>query len=368
MNIWGLKTAGGLLLAGTLIAGTLPAVAQETAPAPQDGAAVQGTAPDVAATDQPSAPEAQQSVPDADEPAESRETAPAGPASPESTEPSDDAAAGDAETGSPADEQRLADELAREHGARMGQGLDRLRETGDPQEPTDAELSRAQALIDGVATPYSAANGGAARSVADPLATWRPKFGVQGMDVSSHQPSVNWAQQYSAGARFAYVKATEGDSYRNPLFTDQYNGASNAGMFRGAYHFAIPTPNSSGAAQANYFINNGGGWTADGRTLPPLLDIEYNPYSQYGNTCYNFTPAQMVNGMGGTTLIELYIVYRALHRFLEGRGITITRRMIGDYITSLEMAGCSITLLRLDDDLTRLWDAPVDTPGLRWGA
>jgi len=76
----------------------------------------------------------------------------------------------------------------------------------------------------------------------------------------------------------------------------------------------------------------------------------------------------MVNGMGGTPLIELYIVYRALNTYLQGRGITITRRLIGDYITSLEMAGCSITLLRLDGELTRLWDAPVDTPGLRWGA
>jgi len=76
----------------------------------------------------------------------------------------------------------------------------------------------------------------------------------------------------------------------------------------------------------------------------------------------------MVNGMGGTPLIELYIVYRALNTYLQGRGITITRRLIGDYITSLEMAGCSITLLRLDEELTRLWDAPVDTPGLRWGA
>jgi dihydroxyacetone kinase-like protein len=75
-----------------------------------------------------------------------------------------------------------------------------------------------------------------------------------------------------------------------------------------------------------------------------------------------------VNGMGGTPLIELYVVYRELHRFLEGRGITIARNLIGDYITSLEMAGCSITLLRLDDELTRLWDAPVDTPALRWGA
>jgi dihydroxyacetone kinase-like protein len=75
-----------------------------------------------------------------------------------------------------------------------------------------------------------------------------------------------------------------------------------------------------------------------------------------------------VNGMGGTPLIELYVVYRELHRFLEGRGITISRQLIGNYITSLEMAGCSITLLRLDDELERLWDAPVDTPALRWGA
>jgi dihydroxyacetone kinase-like protein len=75
----------------------------------------------------------------------------------------------------------------------------------------------------------------------------------------------------------------------------------------------------------------------------------------------------MVNGMGGTPLIELFIVYRDLHRFLEERGITIERRLIGNYITALEMAGCSITLLRLDDELVGLWDAPVNTPGLRWG-
>ena len=75
-----------------------------------------------------------------------------------------------------------------------------------------------------------------------------------------------------------------------------------------------------------------------------------------------------VNGMGGTPLIELYIVYRELHKFLAGRGIAVTRNLIGSYITSLEMAGCSITLLRMDDDLTRLWDAPVRTAGLRWAA
>ncbi len=75
-----------------------------------------------------------------------------------------------------------------------------------------------------------------------------------------------------------------------------------------------------------------------------------------------------VNGMGGTPLIELYVVYRALDRFLRGRGIAIERNLVGSYITSLEMAGTSITLLRLDDELLGLWDAPVNTPGLRWGA
>jgi dihydroxyacetone kinase-like protein len=74
-----------------------------------------------------------------------------------------------------------------------------------------------------------------------------------------------------------------------------------------------------------------------------------------------------VNSMGGTPLIELYVVYNDLRRLLEGRGITIDRQLIGPYITSLEMAGCSITLLKLDDELTRLWDAPVDTIALRWG-
>jgi dihydroxyacetone kinase-like protein len=75
-----------------------------------------------------------------------------------------------------------------------------------------------------------------------------------------------------------------------------------------------------------------------------------------------------VNGMGGTPLLELYVAYNDLNRFLGERGITITRNLIGPYITSLEMAGCSITLLKLDDELTRLWDAPVKTAGLRWAA
>ncbi len=75
----------------------------------------------------------------------------------------------------------------------------------------------------------------------------------------------------------------------------------------------------------------------------------------------------MVNGMGGTPLIELYIVFDALNRILGGRNVTIARSLVGNYITSLDMAGCSITLVRLDDEMIKYWDAPVHTAGLRWG-
>jgi phosphoenolpyruvate---glycerone phosphotransferase subunit DhaK len=74
-----------------------------------------------------------------------------------------------------------------------------------------------------------------------------------------------------------------------------------------------------------------------------------------------------VNGMGGTPLIELYVVYRKVAEMCEARGVKIERNLVGSYITSLEMAGCSVTLLKLDDEMTRLWDAPVHTPALRWG-
>ena len=73
-----------------------------------------------------------------------------------------------------------------------------------------------------------------------------------------------------------------------------------------------------------------------------------------------------VNGMGGTPLIELYVAFNSVNRILGGQGISIGRSLVGNYITSLEMAGFSVTLLRLDDDLTRWWDDPVHTAALRW--
>jgi dihydroxyacetone kinase-like protein len=74
-----------------------------------------------------------------------------------------------------------------------------------------------------------------------------------------------------------------------------------------------------------------------------------------------------VNGMGGTPLIELYLAYNSVAKLLDDRGIVIERSLVGNYITSLEMAGFSVTLLRLDSELTGLWDAPVNTAALRWG-
>jgi phosphoenolpyruvate---glycerone phosphotransferase subunit DhaK len=74
-----------------------------------------------------------------------------------------------------------------------------------------------------------------------------------------------------------------------------------------------------------------------------------------------------VNGMGGTPLIELYVMYHEVARILGSAGVVVARSLVGSYITSLEMAGCSVTLLKLTDDLLDLWDAPVRTPALRWG-
>ena len=213
-------------------------------------------------------------------------------------------------------------------GAKMGQGLERLEETGNAQVPTAEETvleEKVERLADEGALPADpfgvdeTVSGGAAKTAAasttpavpatdrtpnrpaavslaatiELAADWRPP-GIQGMDVSSHQLNVDWGQAWNQGSRFAYVKATEATSYKNPYYNQQYNGSVNVGMYRGAYHFAIPGV-SSGAEQANYFVNNGGGWSADGRTLPPLLDIEYNPYAELGNTCYNLSAAQMVS-------------------------------------------------------------------------
>lgn len=113
--------------------------------------------------------------------------------------------------------------------------------------------------------------------------------GLSGLDVSAYQTGINWSTVARNGAKFAYVKATEGTGYSSSQFASQYNGAYAAGLTRGAYHFATPNT-STGAVQATYFVNHGGNWTADGRTLPPLLDIEYG----YNATCWGLSQPAMV--------------------------------------------------------------------------
>lgn len=114
----------------------------------------------------------------------------------------------------------------------------------------------------------------------------------KGNDVSSHQRTVNWGSTRDKGARFAYVKATESTTYKNPYFSSQFNGARRAGMLHGAYHFALPN-RSSGRVQASYFVRHGGKWKSDGWTLPPALDIERNPYGS--RVCYGLSKKKMVS-------------------------------------------------------------------------
>ncbi len=110
-----------------------------------------------------------------------------------------------------------------------------------------------------------------------------------GFDVSNWQGTVDWAGAYAKGARFAYIKATEGTTYKDPNFNANYPDSFYAGFIRGAYHFATPDT-STGKAQADYFVAHGGGWSKDGQTLPPMLDIEYNPY---GASCYGLSQSGM---------------------------------------------------------------------------
>jgi phosphoenolpyruvate---glycerone phosphotransferase subunit DhaK len=92
---------------------------------------------------------------------------------------------------------------------------------------------------------------------------------------------------------------------------------------------------------------------------PVLADLDFT----HGDGVLAF-----VNGMGATPLLELYLMYGEIAAILEKAGVTVVRSLVGSYVTSLDMAGCSLTLVRMDDEFLRLWDAPVVTPGLRWGA
>lgn len=150
---------------------------------------------------------------------------------------------------------------------------------------TTTMLRRVTATVAGLAVVATISAGTVAGTDSASAATARPK----GIDVSAVQGTVLWSKVKSQGYAFAYIKATEGSTYRNPDFAAQYNGAYKAGLIRGAYHFANPG-GASGATQASYFVKHGGGWSADGRTLPGALDVESVKGSAY---CFGKTPKQM---------------------------------------------------------------------------
>lgn len=115
--------------------------------------------------------------------------------------------------------------------------------------------------------------------------------GVPGFDISGYQPNPDFSSAVANGAQFVIIKATEGTTYTSSSFSSQYTGATNAGLIRGAYHFAHPD-SSSGATQAQFFLDNGGGWSSDGITLPGMIDLESVSGSA---TCYGLSQSDMVN-------------------------------------------------------------------------
>ncbi len=135
-----------------------------------------------------------------------------------------------------------------------------------------------------------------------------PPGRVQGFDISAWQPSVNFLQTYRNGARFVYVKATEGTSYVSSTYKQQYATAKQRNLIRGGYVYAQPSQ-ASGAATANYFFAHGGQWSKDGKTLPPLLDIEYGSAAQ--GTCYGLSWGQMRNWIKDFS----NTVYKKVHRY-----------------------------------------------------
>ncbi len=119
---------------------------------------------------------------------------------------------------------------------------------------------------------------------------------VRGIDVAAHQhpggADIDWAQVAASGVRFTGIKASEGNYYTNPYFGDDQAGAQAAGLYSFAYHFATPN-DSGGTEQAAYFLDRAG-YTPNGRTLHPAVDLEWNPYLEHANACYDKTPAQLV--------------------------------------------------------------------------
>ncbi|MET8229051.1 GH25 family lysozyme [Micromonospora sp. NPDC005298] len=152
----------------------------------------------------------------------------------------------------------------------------------------------ADPAVDGGGRAHAGVAPGARTTAASPNAATIPVgYTVRGIDVSSHDHNlgpINWPQVAADGAKFAYVKATEGRTYLNPYFAEDYAAAKAAGLLVGAYHFARPDKRDP-ITEADYFIDNAQ-FATDSQTLVPMVDIEW-PYWDGAPTCYGLTPTEM---------------------------------------------------------------------------
>ncbi|MCR1161293.1 lysozyme [Paenarthrobacter sp. UW852] len=359
-------TNAGLALATALVAGSClgaPAQAVATAPQPAPSATSQptpsqGPRPAPTGTDAVAPQKDAQPYVPPTAPAEPKPGTAVGPSSPPTQPPgqplNEAAQAPDPKALPGSGQDAVAKNAAMRSaipagGAEMGQRSPRV--TAAAQGKGSPAPADAQTLEQAPVQPLGADTG-----------HWRPSIGIAGQDVSAHQGNVDWQSQWNQGSRWAYVKATEGNYYLNENYAQQYDGSRNAGMVRGAYHFAIPNW-SSGADQARYFVANGGGWTADGYTLPPVLDIEYNPYAgrtingfYFGNTCYDMSKAQLGQWAAdfGNTVMALTGRFPVIYSTTDWWNTCVGNSTFGSY--PLWIAS--------------YWNNPTNTPGtlpVSWG-
>jgi GH25 family lysozyme M1 (1,4-beta-N-acetylmuramidase) len=146
--------------------------------------------------------------------------------------------------------------------------------------------------LPGIAEASSAGTKGPTPVVTHAHTSALPSPKVKGIDVSRFQGVINWRKVRASGVQFAYIKATQGVGYRDPTFNYNYTAATRAGVIRGAYHFPHPG-RATARAQANYLVEHGGGWSADNRTLPAMLDMEGNK-AVSKDACYGLSRTAMV--------------------------------------------------------------------------
>lgn len=131
---------------------------------------------------------------------------------------------------------------------------------------------------------------GTAASITPAAVAAPPGYSVTGIDVSNHQGNINWSQVAAAGAKFSYAKASEGLNYTDSYFPTNNSGAKGNGLYAGAYSFGRPDQGNPRGQAAKLLTDSG--YVNDGRTLPPMLDIEWPWFG--GDACYNLSPSAMV--------------------------------------------------------------------------